>query len=85
MKAMPAPFVSTRPAMSRRQFLRGAGIMLALPLLDSMTPAFAAAKKNLKKAAAPRRMLGICNNLGLLPEQFLPGGSRTRLHPLALP
>ncbi len=71
MNTMQAPFVSTRSAMSRRRFLRGTGIMLALPLLDSMTPIFAAAKKG-RKAEAPRRMLGICNNLGLLPDQFFP-------------
>jgi hypothetical protein len=72
MKSVQAPFVSTRSAMSRRRFLRGTGILLALPLLDSMTPAFAAAKKGRKAVEAPRRMLGICNNLGLLPEQFFP-------------
>ena len=72
MKAMQAPFVSTRSAMSRRRFLRATGIMLALPLLDSMTPVFASAKKRLKTSEAPRRMLGICNNLGMLPEQFFP-------------
>ena len=34
-------FISTRSGISRRRFLRGAGIMLSLPLLDSMVPAFA--------------------------------------------
>jgi hypothetical protein len=68
------PFVSTSRAMSRRRFLRGAGILLSLPLLDAMTPAFAAAKRIAADApnAKPRRMLGICNNLGLLPENFFP-------------
>jgi hypothetical protein len=32
----------TRKAMPRRTFLRGAGAALALPLLDSMRPAFGA-------------------------------------------
>ncbi|MGH8020508.1 MAG: DUF1552 domain-containing protein [Opitutaceae bacterium] len=57
--------------MSRRNFLRGA----ALPMLDAMSPAFAGARKASKAAlsgATPRRMLGICNNLGLLPEYFFP-------------
>ena len=36
------PFVSTRRALSRRRFLRGAGILLSLPWLDAMQPAFAA-------------------------------------------
>jgi hypothetical protein len=71
---MKHPFISTQRAVSRRAFLRGAGILLSLPLLDAMTPAFAA----LKAAAGtvpggkPRRMLGICNNLGLLPDHFFP-------------
>src|SRR5882762_3199674 len=74
-----APFVSTRSALSRRKFLRGAGILLSLPLLDAMTPAFAAAAKRLAAGATPggkpRRMFGICNNLGLLPEHFFPKDS----------
>ncbi len=73
---MKAPFVSTRPALSRRKFLRGAGILLTLPLLDVMGPAFAAAARRIAAGATPggkpRRMFGICNNLGLLPEHFFP-------------
>ncbi len=73
---MKAPFVSTRPALSRRKFLRGAGILLTLPLLDAMSPAFAAAARRIAAGATPggkpRRMFGICNNLGLLPEHFFP-------------
>jgi hypothetical protein len=69
------PFIATRGAISRRRFLRGAGILLSLPLLDAMQPAFAASTES---AAAdtpggkPRRMLGICNNLGVLPDHFFP-------------
>src|SRR6185503_12822624 len=70
------PFVSTRPALSRRRFLRGAGILLSLPLHDAMTPAFAAAARRIAggtpPGGKPRRMFGICNNLGLLPEYFFP-------------
>jgi hypothetical protein len=40
-------------ALSRRAFLRGAGATIALPMLDAMTPAFAAAAT---KAPAPVRM-----------------------------
>ncbi|NOS70412.1 MAG: DUF1552 domain-containing protein [Verrucomicrobia bacterium] len=71
-----APFVATRASLSRRKFLRGAGILLSLPLLDAMTPAFAIAAKRIAAGTTPggkpRRMIGICNNLGLLPEQFFP-------------
>ena len=68
-------FISTKRAVSRRQFLRGAGIMLSLPLLEAMMPAFAVASNEAapqSPTAKPRRMLAICNNLGLLPELFFP-------------
>jgi len=70
------PFISAGRALSRRGFLRGAGIALSLPLLDAMTPAFAALKATDSVASTPggtpRRMFAICNNLGLLPDQFFP-------------
>jgi len=62
-----APHVA-KNAFGRRSFLRGLGVALGLPLLDVMNPLFAAEKK----AAEPRRMLAVCNNLGLLPEKFFP-------------
>lgn len=52
----------------RRHFLKAAGLALALPFLPSLGRA-ADAPKN---ATAPRRMLAICNNLGLVPEKFFP-------------
>lgn len=55
-------------ALGRRHFLKGAGVALALPLLDAMAPALRAASTT----AVPRRFFGICNNLGLLPEKFFP-------------
>ena len=64
-------FVSTRPTLSRRQFLRGTGIVLSLPLLDSALPTFARAASS-AAAKKPRRMLAVCNNLGLLPDQLFP-------------
>jgi hypothetical protein len=66
------PFISVQRGLSRRSFLRGAGIMLSLPLLDSMLPAFASPSTNTAASAKPRRMLAICNNLGLLPDNFFP-------------
>ncbi|MDB6108747.1 MAG: hypothetical protein JWR69_497, partial [Pedosphaera sp.] len=69
------PFVSTGRALSRRRFLRGAGILLSLPWLDAMQPAFAALTETgaaTTPGGKPRRMLGICNNLGLLPDHFFP-------------
>src|SRR6185503_7757016 len=83
---MNAPFVSTRRALSRRKFLRGAGILLSLPMLDAMTPVFAGLTKSaasITPGGKPRRMFGICNNLGLLPDQFFPkeGGRDYALSP----
>jgi len=72
------PFISTRTPLSRRHFLRGAGVALALPFLDSMRPVFAAAAGTdspLAPGARPRRMLAICNNLGVLTQPFFPTGS----------
>src|SRR6185436_6682964 len=67
------PRISTRRGFSRRNLLRAAGIALALPLLDAMSPTIArAAVANATLPAKPRRMLAICNNLGLLPDQFFP-------------
>jgi hypothetical protein len=62
-----------RPATStcsRRHLLRAAGVALALPLLPSLLPRAAAAEP--AATAAPRRMIAICNNLGLVPERFFP-------------
>lgn len=66
-------FVSSRRALSRRRFLRGAGAALALPLLQSMSRTVGGAGAN-GSDSKPRRFLGICNNIGLLPEHFFPQG-----------
>ncbi len=55
--------------LSRRQLLRASGVVLALPLLEAMQPAFSREAAN---KPPPRRFLGVCNNLGLLPENFFP-------------
>ena len=68
-------FVQTRQAISRRRFLQGAGIALSLPFLDSMISRSSRAASPVSAGAAPRRMFGICNNLGLLPEHFFPQGN----------
>lgn len=58
---------SARP-LSRRTLLRGAGVAMALPLLDAMRPAFAREKA----ADVPRRMVAIETNMGILPQFFFP-------------
>jgi hypothetical protein len=53
--------------LDRRTVLRGAGMMLALPALDAMATDRAQAATKV-----PRRILAICNNLGVLPQHFFP-------------
>jgi len=74
---MAAPYIAKSHA-SRRRFLRGVGVGMALPLLDCMTPAFGNTAPKI-----PQRMLLISNNLGVLPDPFFPknAGSKYTLSP----
>jgi hypothetical protein len=54
--------------LSRRTMLRAAGVSLALPLLDAMTPAFAA----VKEARVAKRFVGISLALGLHNPYLVP-------------
>lgn len=54
-------------SLTRRSFLRGAGVTLALPLLDAM-PSLGAGPAN----GVPRRLLAIETNMGILPQFFFP-------------
>lgn len=56
----------SQSAFSRRRFLRGIGVGLALPFLDAMQPAHTAT------GAPPRRMVAICTGLGLNTENLFP-------------
>ena len=72
-RRLSGPGSLTQKSLSRRCFLRGVGVSLSLPLLDSMIPAFARAGQTGAAAGeAPRRMLAICNNLGVVPAHFFP-------------
>ena len=53
--------------LSRRSFLRAAGVSLALPFLHAMNPPAGAAA-----ATIPRRIIAICTNLGVLERYFFP-------------
>src|SRR6266404_2400271 len=63
--------IITNKALPRRTFLRGAGVALALPLLDAMIPVFSKASG----AASPVRRLGFvyipmgCNWFQWFPKQ----------------
>lgn len=59
--------------LTRRTFLRGTGIALALPFLDAMRPVFGpAARADHSAAAIPRRMVCIQTNQGIMPQFFFP-------------
>lgn len=60
-----------RPPLSRRAFLRGTGVSLALPFLDSMWPRRILAAN----ATAPKRLVTVCASLGIYPADFFPKGS----------
>src|ERR1051326_2318369 len=60
----------TKKHLSRRTLLKGAGVPIALPLLDSMIPAQTPLKK---AAAAPvRRFVGIWHPHGAAPGYWSP-------------
>jgi hypothetical protein len=64
---MSRSFSPTPRPLPRRTFLRGAGVALALPLLEAMRPAVAGGKIDV-----PRRMVCVETNMGILPQFFFP-------------
>jgi hypothetical protein len=67
MKSKPIP---------RRRVLQAMGVAMSLPLLEAMHPKMArAASDSVAPGAKPRRMLAICNNLGVRPDLFFPTGA----------
>ena len=74
---MNAPYIAQ--PFTRRRFLRGAGVLLALPIMECMTPVFGRAAP----VKPPQRLLIISNNLGFLPKPFFPktAGSDYELSP----
>ena len=71
----------TKMALPRRTFLRGLGASVALPLLDSMVPAFTAQAAT--AAAAPRRLGYVFIPMGMNPAPWTPAevGRLTALSP----
>ncbi len=61
-------YFASGQSLSRRTMLRAAGVSLALPWLDAMSPAFAAAAA----ATQPKRLLAICTNMGIIAPFFFP-------------
>lgn len=58
-------------AISRRTVLKGAGVMMALPFLDSMA-ADQVVKVNADSDGKPRRMINILVDQGIVPWYFFP-------------
>jgi uncharacterized protein DUF1552 len=58
--------------LARRTFLRGMSTAIALPLLDAMTPAFAATRVT---ANAPRRMAFVYVPNGIIMKDWTPAGA----------
>jgi hypothetical protein len=63
----------TNKTLPRRTFLRGAAATIALPLLDSMVPAFAQTAR--ARQAAPTRFTGIFIPHGAAPGYWVPDGT----------
>src|SRR5579884_1947693 len=64
--------IVTKKALPRRTFLRGAGMTLALPLLDAMVPALAGTR--FTAANAPVRMGFVYVPNGIIQQNWLPSG-----------
>lgn len=63
----------TPQALSRRSFLRGTGVSLALPFLDAMWPqSRVAAAATAGVTTPPKRLVAICTSLGLHGPAFFP-------------
>lgn len=67
-----------RLSISRRTFLRGTGVAVALPLLEAFQP-------HVVRAAAdgetPSRMVCICTNMGMMPKFFWPKAAGRNYQP----
>lgn len=61
---------ANKRSLSRRTLLRGVGVGMALPCLESMTPAFG--KSANAAETTPRRFIGVSNALGFHGSHFFP-------------
>ena len=64
---MASSFSVGKSTISRRTFLRGTGVVLALPWFESLLSA-----QGDGPATLPRRMVAIETNMGILPQFFFP-------------
>lgn len=62
----------TKRHLSRRTFLRGTGVALALPWLDAMLPAFATRAQAAAAVKAPKRFIGMNYEFGFHGPHLFP-------------
>src|SRR5262245_51500060 len=62
------PLSPSSAVISRRAFLRGTGVSLALPFLDAMWPQRVLAAQ----ATAPKRLVAVCTSLGIYGPALFP-------------
>ena len=65
--------ITSQSSISRRTMLRGLGVGLALPLLDAMATACAAAE--------PQQLIAILTNQGIWPKYLFPTEAGQRYKP----
>ena len=63
----------TRKSISRRTMLRGAGAVVALPLLDAMVPAMTAVAETAAAAEKLKRIGYVYVPMGFNPQHWIPG------------
>jgi hypothetical protein len=68
---MKSPSFISQKHLSRRTVLRGAGVTLSLPILEAMTPAFAASRETTKA----KRFVSMSLALGLHNPNLVPEGA----------
>jgi hypothetical protein len=67
--------ILTKKSLSRRALLRGLGTAIALPVLDSMTPALRAAATKGTGSATPTRMAFVYVPNGIIMKDWTPAAS----------
>ena len=63
-----------RPTLKRRSFLKGAGVAIALPMLEAMIPYGSASAPN---AEPVKRFVCLSNNYGIYRDAFFPSADQT--------
>mgnify|MGYP003971673407 FL=1 len=58
-----------QPTLKRRSFLRGAGVAIALPMLEAMVPPSCA---SIQTAKPVKRFVCLSNNYGIYRDAFFP-------------